>query len=100
MWQFWICRLTSFQFSVDNGVIVANARRWPLMIDPQGQAGKWIKNMEKENNLCVIKYTDPGIGIFFLTLCFWIWKSLAYTFEANIGYFSSTVKPELTTTSE
>jgi hypothetical protein len=41
-------------------VIVANARRWPLMIDPQGQAGKWIKNMEKENNLCVIKYTDPG----------------------------------------
>jgi hypothetical protein len=42
-------------------VIVANARRWPLMIDPQGQAGKWIKNMEKENNLCVIKYTDPGI---------------------------------------
>ncbi len=55
----------SFQFSVDNGVIVANARRWPLMIDPQGQAGKWIKNMEKENNLCVIKYTDPGMGNFF-----------------------------------
>ena len=49
-----------FQFSVDNGVIVANGRRWPLIIDPQGQAGKWIKNMEKENNLCVIKYTDPG----------------------------------------
>ena len=23
-------------FSVDNGIIVSNSRRWPLMIDPQG----------------------------------------------------------------
>ena len=23
-------------FSVDNGIIVAKSRRWPLMIDPQG----------------------------------------------------------------
>ena len=28
------------------------------MIDPQGQANKWIKNMEKANNLHVIKLTD------------------------------------------
>lgn len=32
-----------------------NARRWPLMIDPQGQANIWIKNMEKGNNLSVIR---------------------------------------------
>lgn len=25
-------------FSVDNGIIVSNSRRWPLMIDPQGNA--------------------------------------------------------------
>lgn len=25
-------------FSVDNGIIVSNSRRWPLMIDPQGKA--------------------------------------------------------------
>ena len=36
----------------------SNARRWPLMIDPQGQANKWIKNMEKAKNLHVIKMTD------------------------------------------
>ena len=36
----------------------SNARRWPLMIDPQGQANKWIKNMERANNLHVIKLSD------------------------------------------
>lgn len=30
----------------------------PLMIDPQGQANKWIKNMEKEFTLSIIKLTD------------------------------------------
>lgn len=30
----------------------------PLMIDPQGQANKWVKNMEKEFKLSVIKLTD------------------------------------------
>ena len=29
------------------------------MIDPQGQANKWVKNMEKANNLHVIKLTNP-----------------------------------------
>ncbi|VDN35821.1 unnamed protein product [Dibothriocephalus latus] len=45
-------------FSIDNSVIVASARRWPLMIDPQGQANKWIKNMEKEAGIVVVKLTD------------------------------------------
>lgn len=29
------------------------------MIDPQGQANKWIKNMEKTNSLHLIKLSDP-----------------------------------------
>lgn len=28
------------------------------MIDPQGQANKWVKNMEKANNLHVVKSSD------------------------------------------
>ncbi|XP_006892348.1 PREDICTED: dynein heavy chain 12, axonemal [Elephantulus edwardii] len=53
-----IAGLPTDMFSIDNGVIVDNTRRWPLMIDPQGQANKWIKNSEKENQLNVIKLSD------------------------------------------
>ncbi|XP_069555861.1 dynein axonemal heavy chain 3 [Brachyistius frenatus] len=55
-WQ--IAGLPVDSFSTDNGIIVFNSRRWPLMIDPQGQANKWIKNMEKANKLAVIKLSD------------------------------------------
>jgi dynein heavy chain len=57
-WQ--IAGLPVDSFSTDNGIIVKNARRWPLMIDPQGQANKWVKNMERNHKLAVIKLTDPN----------------------------------------
>eukprot|EP00798_Chlamydomonas_sp_ICE-L_P021926 gene21926-28972_t len=38
--------LPSDSFSTENGVMVTRGSRWPLMIDPQGQANKWIKSME------------------------------------------------------
>ncbi|KAJ8389320.1 hypothetical protein AAFF_G00121850 [Aldrovandia affinis] len=46
--------LPSDAFSTENGVIVTRGNRWPLMVDPQGQALKWIKNMESERGLKVI----------------------------------------------
>lgn len=55
-WQ--IAGLPVDSFSIDNGIIVSNSRRWALMIDPQGQANKWIKNMEKTNKLSIIKFSD------------------------------------------
>uniref|UniRef100_A0A3Q2Y6N0 Uncharacterized protein n=1 Tax=Hippocampus comes TaxID=109280 RepID=A0A3Q2Y6N0_HIPCM len=53
-----IAGLPTDSFSIDNGVITSNSRRWPLMIDPQGQANKWVKNSEKDNKLNIIKLTD------------------------------------------
>ncbi|TPX70976.1 hypothetical protein CcCBS67573_g06369 [Chytriomyces confervae] len=50
--------LPNDSFSIDNGIVISNARRWPLLIDPQGQANRWIKNMEKSKNLAVVKLTD------------------------------------------
>jgi dynein heavy chain len=32
-----IAGLSADSFSVENGIIVSHARRWPLMIDPQGK---------------------------------------------------------------
>uniref|UniRef100_A0AAY4BVG2 AAA+ ATPase domain-containing protein n=1 Tax=Denticeps clupeoides TaxID=299321 RepID=A0AAY4BVG2_9TELE len=53
-----ISGLPSDNFSVDNAIIISHARRWPLIIDPQGQANKWVKNMEKQNSLHVIKLSN------------------------------------------
>ena len=48
-------------FSIENGIIISKARRWPLMIDPESQANKWIRKMEgKEGNLLVLKLTDDN----------------------------------------
>ena len=57
----WILEgLPTDAFSVDNGIVVANSQRWPLMIDPQGQANKWVKKMEAPNKLQVIKLSDAS----------------------------------------
>jgi dynein heavy chain len=48
-------------FSIDNAIIISKAKRWPLMIDPECQANKWIKKMEgKENTLLILKLTDDN----------------------------------------
>ncbi|XP_034234713.1 dynein heavy chain 7, axonemal isoform X2 [Thrips palmi] len=57
--QWNIFGLPTDSFSVENAIIVKNARRWPLIIDPQGQANRWIKNMEKANNCSVVRLSNP-----------------------------------------
>ena len=46
--------LPADSFSTENGVLVTRGDRWPLMIDPQGQANKWIKNKEGGNALQIV----------------------------------------------
>nr|XP_060479238.1 dynein axonemal heavy chain 6 [Panthera onca] len=46
--------------STENGILVTEGRRWPLMIDPQDQANRWIRNKESKSGLKIIKLTDTN----------------------------------------
>merc|ERR1711871_1119333 len=50
-----IQKLPNDGFSIDNAIMLERSSRWPLMIDPQGQANRWIKNREADNKLQVCK---------------------------------------------
>ncbi|KAK4887372.1 hypothetical protein RN001_003643 [Aquatica leii] len=47
--------------STENAVLVSCSKRWPLFIDPQGQANKWIKNMGKAKGISICKLADRDL---------------------------------------
>jgi dynein heavy chain, axonemal len=55
--------LPNDDLSIENGIIIFKARRWPLMIDPQTQANKFIKNIgaKNENPLEALKPSEPSL---------------------------------------
>lgn len=55
--------LPSDNLSVENGIIMFGSRRWPLMIDPQTQANKFVKTLGKGHaeGLEVFKPSHPSL---------------------------------------
>ena len=58
-WQIW--GLPVDDYSTENGILATRGKRWPLAIDPQGQANKWMRNMEQKNSVKTVKGNDPTI---------------------------------------
>jgi len=56
-----ICGLPTDTLSIENGIILDVAERWPLMIDPQNQASRFIKKLAEQhaiNGFDCVKLTD------------------------------------------
>ncbi|EAT40340.1 AAEL007918-PA [Aedes aegypti] len=53
-----IAGLPTDAFSVENGIIMDCSSRYSLFIDPQFQANKWIRNMERNNHLQILKFSQ------------------------------------------
>ncbi|EFC49517.1 axonemal dynein heavy chain beta [Naegleria gruberi] len=52
-------KLPSDKTSIENGCILLNCERWPLVVDPQLQAITWIKNHYKD--LIILRLEQPDI---------------------------------------
>ncbi len=50
--------LPSDELSIQNGILTTQASRYPLCIDPQEQAIKWIMHREAQNNLKICTFND------------------------------------------
>ena len=56
--------LPNDNLSIENAIIMFKSRRWPLMIDPQNQANRFIKKLgveESEVGLEVMKTSNPNL---------------------------------------
>lgn len=62
--QWTAASLPNDNLSIENGIIMFGSRRWPLMIDPQNQANKFVKmygREESEAGLDVFKMSDGNL---------------------------------------
>lgn len=52
--------LPADRISIENGSIIMNCKRWPLLIDPQTQGIKWLRTKEEANGLEVFQLNQKG----------------------------------------
>ena len=55
-WQ--INGLPSDNVSTENAIMVTQSKRYSLLIDPQGQANRWIRNIEAKSGIECVKNND------------------------------------------
>ena len=48
-------------FSIDNAVMIYEQKKWPLLIDPQGQANQWLRCWEQPRGLVILRATQPDL---------------------------------------
>ena len=53
-------KLPNDKFSIENAIILDNSSRWPLMIDPQGQANRFIKLSQAKAQVKTCKASDAA----------------------------------------
>ena len=53
--------LPADELSIENAIITVRAKRWPLIIDPQMQANKWIRNYYRKQKINSYKLTNKNL---------------------------------------
>ena len=53
--------LPADDLSIDNAIMTVRSKRWPLIIDPQMQANKWIRNYYKTQGIKIFKMTEKTL---------------------------------------
>ena len=82
MWN--AASLPSDNLSIENGIIMFGSRRWPLMIDPQNQANKFIKKfgVDASDGLDIFKMSDSNLlRNLELGIQFGKWVLIEYAFQ-------------------
>jgi dynein heavy chain len=61
--QWVIAKLPNDSVSIENAIMLQRSNRWPLMIDPQGQANRWVKNLESNGPMPLKVFRFPSLDM-------------------------------------